>query len=49
MSEIECAFGYCCERLYNRGPLPDWESKWICEACRKGLDEIEETDICFEN
>lgn len=43
-SEVECAFGYCCEKLYNRGPLPDWESKWICEACRKGLDETEETD-----
>lgn len=34
----ECAFGYCEERLYNRGCLPDWRNKWICEYCENTLN-----------
>jgi hypothetical protein len=30
----ECSFGYCCERLYNRGCLPNWENMWYCDECK---------------
>ena len=29
-----CAFGYCCEELYNRGCLPNWQDLWICDECK---------------
>ena len=30
---VDCAFGNCCERLYNRGPLDEWWTKYICRFC----------------
>lgn len=32
--EPDCAFGYCCERLYNRGCLPKYELLWNCNECK---------------
>lgn len=29
----DCAFGYCVERLYNRGCLEGWENMWNCKEC----------------
>ena len=37
MTKPECAFGYCCERLYERGCLLDWRKMWICEECKNTL------------
>lgn len=38
-----CAFGYCCEELYNRGALDGWENMWICDRCK---DDLKEPEIC---
>lgn len=38
-----CAFGYCCEELYNRGALDGWENMWICKSCES---ELRKDEIC---
>lgn len=40
IKKIDCAFGYCCERLYNRGCLEDWENKWNCGFCKNEISKI---------
>ena len=39
---MDCAFGYCCERLYNRGPLPKFEKMWTCNECKLSIKEVEQ-------
>ena len=40
VKKIDCAFGYCCERLYNRGCLEGWEDKWNCGFCKNEISQI---------
>ena len=44
----DCALGYCCERLYNRGCLDDYENYFICEQC-KHVDEDPRPNLCKKN
>jgi hypothetical protein len=39
----DCAFGYCCEKLYNRGCLKGYEKLWNCDECKvaSGIVKIE--------
>jgi hypothetical protein len=39
-----CAYGYCEEKLYNRGKLPNWRDMWICNECNSDVKYLEELD-----
>jgi len=40
MGVIECAYGYCSEKLYNREPLDNWWNLWICDECKITIQSI---------
>jgi len=39
-----CAYGYCEEKLYNRGKLPNWRNMWICKECETDVKYLEELE-----